>query len=75
MRLCDIQPPDYETSAFRIWYHIESCTSSTAYDPTGPDADEISYVEPPNVDMVKEITDAMSPRRSFSTNDGPCGGR
>ena len=30
------------------------------YDPTDPDANGEGYVELPNVDLVKEITDAMS---------------
>ena len=35
------------------------------YDPTHPDANEDGYVEMPNVDMVKEITDAMAaPKRN-----------
>ena len=30
------------------------------YDPTHPDADEDGYLELPNVDMVKEMADAMA---------------
>ena len=30
------------------------------YDPTHPDANEQGYIELPNVDMVKEIADAMA---------------
>jgi flagellar basal-body rod protein FlgC len=38
------------------------------YDPTHPDADENGYVEMPNVDMVKEMTDAMAATQAFSSD-------
>ncbi|MBQ3076357.1 MAG: flagellar basal body rod protein FlgC [Clostridia bacterium] len=38
------------------------------YDPTHPDADEQGYVEMPNVDTVKEITDAMAASQAFAAN-------
>ena len=38
------------------------------YDPTHPDANEDGYVEMPNVDMVKEITDAMAATQAYSAN-------
>ena len=38
------------------------------YDPTHPDADENGYLELPNVDMVKEIADAMAASRAFASN-------
>ena len=38
------------------------------YDPTHPDANEDGYVEMPNVDMVKEIADAMVATQAFSSN-------
>ena len=38
------------------------------YDPTHPDANDEGYVEMPNVDMVKEITDAMAATQAFSAN-------
>ncbi len=38
------------------------------YDPTHPDANEEGYVELPNVDMVKEITDAMAATQAYSAN-------
>lgn len=38
------------------------------YDPTHPDADEDGYVSLPNVDMVKEITDAMAASQAYSSN-------
>lgn len=38
------------------------------YDPTHPDANAEGYVEMPNVDLVKEITDAMAATQAFSAN-------
>ena len=38
------------------------------YDPTHPDANEDGYLEMPNVDMVKEIADAMAASRAFASN-------
>ena len=38
------------------------------YDPTHPDANEDGYVEMPNVDMVKEMTDAMADTQAYSAN-------
>ena len=38
------------------------------YDPTDPDANEEGYVELPNVDLVKEITDGMAASQAFSAN-------
>lgn len=38
------------------------------YDPTHPDANEEGYVELPNVDMVKEMTDAMAASQAYSAN-------
>lgn len=39
-----------------------------AYDPTHPDANEQGYVDYPNVDLVKEISDAMAATQAFSAN-------
>ena len=38
------------------------------YDPTDPDANEEGYVELPNVDLVKEITDAMAASQAYSAD-------
>ena len=38
------------------------------YDPDDPDANEDGYVELPNVDLVKEITDGMAASQAFSAN-------
>ena len=39
-----------------------------SYDPNHPDADEDGYVSYPNVDTVKEMTDAMAATQAFSAN-------
>lgn len=38
------------------------------YDPSHPDADEAGYVNLPNVDLVKEMTDAMAASQAYSAN-------
>ncbi len=38
------------------------------YDPEHPDADEDGYVRMPNVDLVKETTDAMAATRAYEAN-------
>jgi flagellar basal-body rod protein FlgC len=38
------------------------------YDPTNPDANEDGYVEMPNVEMVKEMTDAMSASQAYNAD-------
>ena len=38
------------------------------YDPSHPHANAEGYVEMPNVDLVKEITDAMAATQAFSAN-------
>lgn len=38
------------------------------YDPEHPDANEEGYVELPNVDLVKEITDAMAATQAYSAS-------
>lgn len=38
------------------------------YDPTHPDADADGYVAMPNVDMVKEMADAMAATQAYSAN-------
>ena len=37
-------------------------------DPTHPDANEDGYVEMPNVDLIKEMTDAMAASQAYSAN-------
>lgn len=38
------------------------------FDPQHPDANEEGYVEMPNVDMVKEMTDAMAATQAYTAN-------
>lgn len=38
------------------------------YDPDDPDANEDGYVELPNVDLVKEITDGMAASQAFTAD-------
>ena len=38
------------------------------YDPTNPDANADGYVEMPNVDLVKEMADAMAASQAYSAN-------
>ena len=38
------------------------------YDPTHPDANADGYVEMPNVDLVKEMADAMAANQAYSAN-------
>lgn len=38
------------------------------YDPSHPDANEEGYVELPNVDLVKEMADAMAANQAYSAN-------
>ena len=38
------------------------------YDPEDPDANEDGYVELPNVDLVKEVADAMAASQAYSAD-------
>ena len=38
------------------------------FDPTHPDANEEGYVELPNVDMVKEMADAIAANQAYAAN-------
>ena len=38
------------------------------YDPTHPDANAEGYVEMPNVDLIKEMADAMAANQAYSAN-------
>ena len=38
------------------------------YDTTHPDANEDGYVEMPNVDLIKEMSDAMAASQAYSAN-------
>lgn len=60
----------YETAGgVRVAQIVEDQTEfKLVYDPTHPDANEDGYVELPNVDMVKEMTDAIAASQAFSAN-------
>lgn len=60
----------YETAGgVRVAQIVEDPTDfKLVYDPTHPDANEDGYVELPNVDMVKEISDAIAASQAFSSN-------
>lgn len=38
------------------------------YDPSDPDANDEGYVELPNVDLVKEVADAMAATQAYAAN-------
>ena len=58
-----------ETGGVRVTQIVEDTSPfKLQYDPTHPDANEEGYVEMPNVDLVKEVTDAMAATQAFSTN-------
>lgn len=38
------------------------------YDPTHPDANDEGYVEMPNVDLIKEMTDAIAANQAYAAN-------
>ena len=52
----------------RVTQIVDDPTLKLVYDPTHPDANEEGYVEMPNVDTVKEITDAMAATQAYSAN-------
>ncbi|MBR2894135.1 MAG: flagellar basal body rod protein FlgC [Oscillospiraceae bacterium] len=60
----------YETTGgVRVTQIIEDPSDlKLMYDPTHPHANENGYVELPNVDMVKEITDAMAASQAYAAN-------
>ncbi|HJA48399.1 MAG TPA: flagellar basal body rod protein FlgC [Candidatus Agathobaculum intestinipullorum] len=58
-----------ETGGVRVTQIVEDTSPfKLQYDPTHPDANEEGYVEMPNVDLVKEVTDAMAATQAFSAN-------
>lgn len=53
----------------RVTGIIEDTTEfEMVYDPTHPDANEAGYVAMPNVDTIKEMTDAMAAVQAYSAN-------
>ena len=58
-----------ENGGVRVTQIVEDQSAlKLQYDPTHPDANAQGYVELPNVDLVKEITDAMAATQAFSAN-------
>ena len=58
-----------ENGGVRVTQIVEDQSAlKVQYDPTHPDANAQGYVELPNVDLVKEITDAMAATQAFSAN-------
>ena len=58
-----------DTGGVRVTQIVEDTSPfKLQYDPTHPDANEEGYVEMPNVDLVKEVTDAMAATQAFSAN-------
>jgi flagellar basal-body rod protein FlgC len=60
----------YETAGgVRVTEIVEDSSDlKLVYDPTHPDANEEGYVEMPNVELVKEMTDAMAASQAYSAN-------
>ena len=57
------------TGGVRVVEIVEDQTPfQLVFDPTHPDADEEGYVSLPNVDKVKEMTDAMAAAQAYSAN-------
>ena len=59
----------YDTiGGVRVTQIVEDPTPfKLVYDPEHPDANEDGYLEMPNIDMVKEMTDAIAASQAFSS--------
>ena len=58
-----------ENGGVRVTQIVEDQSAlKVQYNPSHPDANAQGYVELPNVDLVKEITDAMAATQAFSAN-------
>ncbi|MCI8422052.1 MAG: flagellar basal body rod protein FlgC [Lawsonibacter sp.] len=60
----------YETAGgVRVTQIVEDPSDlKLVYDPAHPDANEDGYVELPNVDLVKEVADAMAATQAYAAN-------
>ncbi len=57
------------TGGVRVTQIIEDdAPMKQVFDPTHPDADENGYLTLPNVDMVKEMADAIAATQAYSAN-------
>lgn len=60
---------DENAGGVRVTGIIEDTSDfELVYDPSHPDANEAGYVEMPNVDTIKEMTDAMAAVQAYSAN-------
>lgn len=63
------QPVESQPGGVRVGEILEDPSDfKLVYDPTHPDANAAGYVEMPNVDLVKEMTDAMAANQALSAN-------
>ena len=60
---------NYEPNGVKVTKIVEDPSDlRLVYEPDNPDANADGYVEMPNVDLVKEITDAMAATQAYSAN-------
>ena len=60
---------NYEPNGVKVTKIVEDPSDlCLVYEPDNPDANADGYVEMPNVDLVKEITDAMAATQAYSAN-------
>lgn len=63
------EDPDVNAGGVKVTQIVEDPSPmKMVYDPTHPDANAEGYVEMPNVDTVKEMTDAMAATQAYSAN-------
>lgn len=61
--------PGENAGGVRVTGIIEDTSEfELVYDPSHPDANEAGYVAMPNVDTIKEMTDAMAAVQAYSAN-------
>ena len=61
--------PNDNAGGVRVTGIIEDTSDfELVYDPSHPDANEAGYVAMPNVDTIKEMTDAMAAVQAYSAN-------
>jgi flagellar basal-body rod protein FlgC len=57
------------TGGVRVSQIVEDTSPfKSVYSPEHPDADELGYVQMPNVELIKETVDSMSAARSYEAN-------
>ncbi|MDR2023926.1 MAG: flagellar basal body rod protein FlgC [Hungatella sp.] len=57
------------TGGVRVSQIVEDTSPfKSVYSPEHPDADELGYVQMPNVELIKETVDSMSATRSYEAN-------